>query len=398
MNPDGLMENEVVAHLTHAEQMLASGEPSLLAEVVGAAERALELLQLEEPGFEDHSKERWLVASAWMKRGIALVGQRRQELLPEALRSFENAVSSQEKLAKSRNPHCLFDLSGGWIHRGDVLAMMSGEERRAEATRSYENALGVLRQLPFGTNRDFRDRLVSALMNYGGFLSANSPTCRSPDAIRCFEEALVHLQAPAIPVDAKSRRITASACINLALTHLAPHLDGTVAFSQARGLAQTAIELLHQDAQSSHHDSCLELKARYALCRAAGFLLAGEGTPESKVQWMMEASDAVDEGLEIARKRFQDSTREFKDLALELVGFGANLYLLYNSNFFIEYLNENLDCPVMRQHPAFLEILNEALSRARARLCSRAYENASERAHALEMLAELKRLESRVRQ
>jgi hypothetical protein len=55
------------------------------------------------------------------------------------------------------------------------------------------------------------------------------------------------------------------------------------------------------------------------------------------------ATDAVDEGLAIARQWEQRGVDRFRGLAYDLVRFGTRVYRLYQPQFLSEFVLENLD-------------------------------------------------------
>jgi hypothetical protein len=85
------------------------------------------------------------------------------------------------------------------------------------------------------------------------------------------------------------------------------------------------------------------LKARHALCRAAAARLA-EARPENEVKELVaEATDAVDEGLAIARLWEERGLPAFKPIEAELFQFGTQIYQKHQPQFLAEFVLENLD-------------------------------------------------------
>jgi hypothetical protein len=85
------------------------------------------------------------------------------------------------------------------------------------------------------------------------------------------------------------------------------------------------------------------LKARHALCRAAATRLAEARGDDDAREWIGEATDAVDEGLALARFWEGRGVGAFKGIEAELFRFGTEMYQKHQPQFLAEFVLENLD-------------------------------------------------------
>src|SRR6476659_4499567 len=81
------------------------------------------------------------LASAWMKRGIALLDNTSPAALREAVDCFDLAIELRSALPLYLDPRFRYGLSAGWLNRGDALTRLGSLKDLAEALRSYDEAL-----------------------------------------------------------------------------------------------------------------------------------------------------------------------------------------------------------------------------------------------------------------
>ena len=88
----------------------------------------------------------------------------------------------------------------------------------------------------------------------------------------------------------------------------------------------------------------VSLRIRHVLCRAVAQLLTnGMPTTTSREGLFDEVTDAVDDGMHLARAWEQRGLVSVRPLVAELFRFGALFYLSHQPHFLAEYLLENLD-------------------------------------------------------
>ena len=84
------------------------------------------------------------------------------------------------------------------------------------------------------------------------------------------------------------------------------------------------------------------LQARHELCRLCAHGLSQAGDEEMPRD-VHEATDAVDEGLELVRSWEQRGVPFFRPFALDLFRFGARVYARYQPQFLDEFIADNMN-------------------------------------------------------
>jgi hypothetical protein len=288
------------------------------------------------------------MASGWMKRGIALLNENTRASLTSSLHWFEGAIELRRTLPLAENSWYRYVLAAGWMNRGDALMRLGSTENLAEAVRSYDQALALLRTLDLASNPLFRKRLALAWMNRGITLQEQETPVSLRGALVSFDEAITVLSDPVALELPEYRLILACALTNRgnALLRITPPAPDLVRESVDQALALIA------DAEGQELLAAeTGLKARHVLCRAIASQLAD---CESKIpidDLVAAATDAVDDGMRLARHLEARGERRFRDLAGELFRFGARAYQMHQSHFLTEFLLENLD--PTQSHDAF---------------------------------------------
>lgn len=256
---------------------------------------------------------------AWMNRGNVL--QRRET--PEALRAAEEAyvqaIRLLEILPLDREPGFANSLGAAWLNRGRALHRGGNLEAVTAAADAYAKAISYLRPLPLDENPCFRLNLAGAYMNRANVLVAFGDPTRTAEARLAAKEALV---------------------------------------------------LVAGGERSEPVFADLGLKARRAQCDAIGQLFS-HPTPDSNLtELRSEASDAVDEGLALAREWDQRGLPAFRPLAARLFRYGVRLYARFQPHFVAEFIIENVDPEAspgaFGGNPDFLAIAAEGIDLARA--------------------------------
>jgi hypothetical protein len=280
------------------------------------------------------------IASQWMKRGIALLNENTTASLIESLPWFERAIELRRSLPMPENPWYRYVLAAGWMNRGDALTRLGSTENLAEAVRSYDHALALLRTLKLENNPLFRKRLALAWMNRGITLQEQGTTVSSRAALESFDEAIAVLRDPLVFESAEFRQVLACALTNrgAALLRVTPPRP-----TLARASAEKALSLIAGGEKEELLAAETGLKARHILCRAIASQLAERTPTIAPEDLVAAATDAVDDGMNLARYWEGRGERGFRDLASELFQFGARAYQMHQSHFLTEFLLENLD-------------------------------------------------------
>jgi tetratricopeptide (TPR) repeat protein len=279
-------------------------------------------------------------ASEWMKRGIVLLKENTTASLTASLRWFEGAIELRRTLPLGENPWYRYVLAAGWMNRGDALTRLGSAENLAEAVNSYDQALALLQTLELESNPLFRQRLAVAWMNRGITLQERGTSDGLRAALESFDEAIVVLRHPLARECAEARPVLASVLANRGNALLRIEPPSAVA---ARESAEQAVALTAGDEERDLLAAETGLKARHILCRAVAVQLADRTGTIAAEDLVAAATDAVDDGMKLARHWEARGEYRFRDLARDLFRFGARAYQMHQSHFLTEFLLENLD-------------------------------------------------------
>jgi hypothetical protein len=281
-------------------------------------------------------------ASVWMKRGLALLDTRSPASLTEAITYFDRAIDLRRRLPLDTKPALRYGLAAGWLNRGDALTRLGGEDDLAAALAAFDEALRLLDGLPLDDDPRVRRRVAIAWHNRGLALHAQGGA-RSVDARQSFERAQRLLEDPRAAVIPDRALLLATAWTNLANAWLGD--ESVDAIYRAKEGAERAMTIV--DPSAVHTDLAaaeVAIKARHVLCQAIALLLAETPVDDEATRRHVDAAtDAVDDGLAIARQWEQQGVDRFRALAYDLVRFGARVYRLYQPQFLSEFVLENLD-------------------------------------------------------
>lgn len=257
------------------------------------------------------------------------------------------------------------------MNRGNALQKLAARstdddartDALAGAITAYDEAIALLRTLSFETTPAYRNHLGAAYLNLGHtFLTANDPV----SAVASFEQAIDVLRL--LPLDENSayRLNLAGAWTNLAHALLS---DPVRAFPRAYASAQAALELLVAFDRTQPACAEMSLRARRALVMAIGELLVlAETARQSTEALATAASDAIDDGLALARDWETRGISHFRPLAARLFRLGAQLYRVHQPHFLAEFLLENLapEAGAFATDAEFRAIASEAIDTALA--------------------------------
>jgi tetratricopeptide (TPR) repeat protein len=291
----------------------------------------------------------------WLQRGQAAEARRN---LSEALSCYDQALALVRSAAVS--DHASRRLLGiVWMNRGNALQQLEGAGSIVDAVAAYDEAIAVLQTLPFESDPVFRNHLGAAWLNRGHALLLASDA----SGVASFEQAISQLEKLPLDADPYFRLNLAGAWTNLAHATLA----STPA--RARDAAVTALLTLSPVERSHEAFATMSLRARRALVMALGEQLrAAELSRSPTADLLSEATDAVDDGLSVAREFAQRASPAFRALAARLFRLGAQLYGRHQPHFLGEFLLEQVAAPAFANDPEFRMLAEAALAHALAEI------------------------------
>ena len=277
-------------------------------------------------------------ASVWMKRGIALLEENTVASLNQAVGCFDKAIELRTALPLDANHRFRYGLAAGWMNRGDALTRLGSSAHFAEALRSYDEALKYLCVLPL-EHPPFRKRMAIAWINRGVTLVAQGNNFT--DAARSFRQSislLEHAQAEVIP---ERDQLLGCASMNVANSLLRLAQPKLI---EARDSAKAALKYLAAVENIDPVSAEAGLNARHVFCQAIVRISVEESYTESSTKAsLIEAMDAVDDGLKLAREWERRDVTRFRTLASELFAFGVRAYQMCQPQFLGEFISESLD-------------------------------------------------------
>jgi hypothetical protein len=113
--------------------------------------------------------------------------------------------------------------------------------------------------------------------------------------------------------------------------------------TEARASALAALELLAKVEREDLLAAETVLKARYILCQAIGELLAGDVAADGALELASAATDALEEGMRLARYWEARGETGFRPLLADFFRFGVAAYRAHQPHFLPEFVLENLD-------------------------------------------------------
>ena len=279
-------------------------------------------------------------ASSLIKEAIHLLAQRRPDGAAEALACVERALALRSQLPFERVPAFRDGLAACWLNRAEALMQSGDSTRIAEALRSYDEGIALLRRLPLGEDPRYARRFALAHQNRALVLMMLDPS-HIHEAIVAFRSALAVLaldEAAAIPDRAY---LQAAIWLNLANAQLFDSSDaGAMSVRQAAANAISIVSAIEAgDADAAE----VGMKARLVTCHVLAARLSEPVDGRARADDVHDATDAVDEGLSVARQWEQLGVDRFRGLASDLFRFGARVYAAYQPQFLEEFIAETLD-------------------------------------------------------
>jgi len=108
------------------------------------------------------------------------------------------------------------------------------------------------------------------------------------------------------------------------------------------------------------------LQARHVLCRVCAHTLSQAGDSLEMPQDVHEATDAVDDGLELVRTWEQRGFGYFRLFAVDLFRFGARVYAHYQPQFLDEFIEDNMNAAA--SSPEYVQSADMVMAAHEARL------------------------------
>ena len=353
-----------LALLGRANVLRARGAQSL-AEVLRNYDEAAKIMAAGELSPESEPLRRNDLGNVLTNRAITLIGAGAPEQLTGAVKNLDEAIALRRELPAGPDGEFHSAHAASWMNRADALTRLNGPENLQEALRSYDEAIAIMRGLPIEGNDWYRHRLAVAWMNRGITSGALGGPDTAVEAMKGFDECIALLRDHRLLERPEGKHLLACAWLNKAgalLTH-SPDLS-----EEARAAAQETLKLLAgmEDQQPGFAD--VGLKARHAVCRAVAAWLAQEKASADARDLIGEATDAVDDGMALARLWEERGVPAFKPIETELFRFGALIYQQRQPQFLAEFVLENLDPErspaAAKAHPQMMQVGMEALQRA----------------------------------
>ncbi len=275
-------------------------------------------------------------AKTWMSRGIALMTGGGTDHLKESVRCFDHAIKLREGLSAGPDPLVHYGLAAGWMNRGDALTRLGEPAGLAEALRSYDEALRVMGNLSLDANPLFRQRVAVAWLNRGATLEALGTESGLARAIDSFDQAISTLErGEAVPNQLQMVAVAwmnrGNVCLRLGVTKAA----------DARDAARCAVGKISPFEREDVFCAEIGLKARHVWCRSLAGLIEQASEAAEKDTLFSEATDVVDEAMDMIREWHTRGVGQFEALAGELFRFGVRVYQIYQPHFVEEFRAEN---------------------------------------------------------
>lgn len=280
-------------------------------------------------------------ASDLMHRGMAFLDEARREAPIDALHCFDQALELRRQVPADHSPSQGYLLAACLLNRGDALVRMGDVGPVAAALASYDEAIAVMRQLPLAENPLYPRRLALGLQNRALALQARGREGDTELAAASFADALAVLDEEVSRGIEDLPYVRAVVWLNYANLHA---MQGSVeAHATARDAAMRACESVASLEATDPNAAAAGLQARHVLCRVCAQSLSQAGDSEDMPADVHEATDAVDDGLELVRAWEQRGMPYFRPFALDLFRFGARVYARYQPQFLDEFIDENMN-------------------------------------------------------
>jgi hypothetical protein len=277
-------------------------------------------------------------ASVLVREGLEIMAKAGPEAAARALACFDRALDLRRQLPVETRPMLQYDLAGTWLNRAAALVSIGGADSVRAALCAYDTAIQLLCALPLDADPRFPRRLAIAFQN-----RALARRGQGDEGVQLaredFLQALVTLGLDLCDALADRSSLLATVWVNLAdIQANEPTED---AWRRAIASTNEARHLIGDTERKDVAAAEIGLMARHICCRAVAKCLArGNDGIGAVPDDLHVATDAADEGLELARFWESHGLQRFRDLAEDLFRFGAQAYGMFQPHFVAEFISE----------------------------------------------------------
>jgi tetratricopeptide (TPR) repeat protein len=307
------------------------------------------------------SEHRPSTPTAWLQRGQASEAAGRLDL---AIADYDQAIAS----LRGEPPDSL-DLEQrrllgvAWMNRGNALQRTATPGQLAEAVSAYDEAIAAFKTLPTDAGPRLRNHLGAAWLNRGHA----QLILGDADAKASFQQAVSELATLPLDSDPSFRLNLAGAWTNLAHALLASTDPATR--ESSRDAARSCLRVLVNVDREHAMFAAMSLRARRAFVMATADLLATtERQGDAIAELASEATDAIEDGLAIARAFEDRGDTQLRPLAERLFRLGSQLYARHQPQFLGEFIVETLATRGLATDLNFLAIAVDAVAGALDRI------------------------------
>jgi tetratricopeptide (TPR) repeat protein len=271
-----------------------------------------------------------LKANLWTNLGIAVMEQATGSDSTEAVECFDAAIQLRAGLPMERSPRLPWGLSASWLNRADALARADSKLHHQEILRSLDEAVRILETMKPTDHPSVSARIALAWMNRGTLVAASGGDVE--EALRCLNQSIAACEnAPPQGVE-ECRRVLLGALLNRA--NLLQRKEPLKAREDCQRVITLTTDLEKREPLAAEAG----LKARHLLCQVLTQL-----PPNATDDWVTEATDAVDEGMALARFWQQHGEARLEIVSRELFRFGLIVYRVWQPHFLSEFILDHLD-------------------------------------------------------
>ena len=276
-----------------------------------------------------------------MKRGVAFLEETRREAPIDALHCFDEALELRRRVPADHSPFQRYLLAACLLNRADALVRLNDRAPLAAALAAYDEGINVLSLLPLSESPLYPRHLAMAHQNRGLALIARGEDDDPAAAADAFTDSIAVLDHDHSQSIDDRDQLRAIVWVNLANVRTLGTSVG--AHDAARDAAKRALAYVAGTEASDPGAADAGLRARHVLCRLCANRLSQTGDDEDMPEEVHEATDAVDDGLELVRSWEQRGVPVFRPVAFDLFRFGARVYAHYQPQFLEEFIHDNMD-------------------------------------------------------
>lgn len=273
-----------------------------------------------------------VIASTWMKRGIARMETGEVEGLHEALSCFDQALAIRLRLPRNTT-WAAYVLAASWMNRGDALTRLSGEENLALAVAAYDSALEALDGAPAEADPRYRRRHAIAWINRGIALE------RQPNA-DAWKEALHSIERGLRVIEGVSDETQLAACAWMNHANILLRLE-SLDLAKVLASAGQAIDLVASSEQDDPISAEVGLKARHVFCQATARRIS-EADRETDEQFPSVALQRASSALQLIRRWEDRGDLRFTEFFAGFFEFGALLVQRRTPDAILGFVREHL--------------------------------------------------------